>query len=88
MPANGTPNLRRTSVARYAYPSIDNLPEELAREIRARVTPGRGNVWRMLLWTPDAAAKLVELRKAEALPVHDDHCGGIWDVDAYFDDGS
>ena len=51
-------------MARHAYPSIDNLPEELAREIRARVTPGRGNVWRMLTWTPDAAAKFVDYSEA------------------------
>ena len=59
-------------MARHAYPSIDNLPEELAKEIRARVTPGRGNVWRMLLWTPDAAAKFIDysevVRYRNALP--------------------
>jgi alkylhydroperoxidase family enzyme len=51
-------------VARYAYPSIDNLPEPLAKEIRARVTPGRGNVWRMLLWSPDTAEKFIDYSEA------------------------
>lgn len=59
-------------MARYAYPSIDNLPEPLAKEIRARVTPGRGNVWRMLLWSPDAAEKFIayseEVRHRNAIP--------------------
>jgi hypothetical protein len=36
----------------------------------------------------DAPAKLVELGEAEALGVLDDHDGGVWDIDADFDDGS
>ena len=71
-PADGTRKPGRTSVARYAYPSIDNLPEPLAKEIRARVTPGRGNVWRMLLWSPDTAQKFIEyseeVRHRNAIP--------------------
>lgn len=51
-------------MARHPYPSIDNLPEELAKEISVRVTPGRGNVWRMLLWTPDSASKFIDYSEA------------------------
>jgi alkylhydroperoxidase family enzyme len=59
-------------MARYAYPPLDNLPEPLASEMRKRVSPGRGNVWRMLLWTPDAAEKFIEyseeVRHRNAIP--------------------
>ncbi len=51
-------------MACYAYPPIDNLPEPLASEIRKRVTPGRGNVWRMLLWSPNTAQKFVDYSEA------------------------
>lgn len=51
-------------MARYSYPPLDNLPEHLAREIRARVVPGRGNVWRMLMWTPQTAGPFVDLSEA------------------------
>ncbi len=51
-------------MARYAYPPLDNLPEHLAKEIRARVTPERGNVWRMLMWTQETAGPFVDLSEA------------------------
>lgn len=35
----------------------------------------------------DTAAKLVELSKAEAVGLFDDHDGGVWNIDANFDDG-
>ena len=37
--------------------------------------------------TADAAAKLVQLREAEALGMFDHHDGGVGNVDADFDDG-
>lgn len=59
-------------MARYAYPSIDNLTGNLAKEMRERIGPGRGNVWRMLLLTPDAAEKFIafseEVRNRNAIP--------------------
>jgi 4-carboxymuconolactone decarboxylase len=51
-------------VARYAYPSLDNLPEHLKKEIAARVKPDRGNVWRMLMWAPTAAGPFVDFSEA------------------------
>jgi alkylhydroperoxidase family enzyme len=51
-------------VARYPYPAIDNLPEHLAKEIRARVAPDRGNVWRMLMWAQEAAGPFVDFSEA------------------------
>lgn len=46
-------------MARYAYPEIDTLPDALAEEMKNRIGPGRGNVWQMLCWSPDAAETLI-----------------------------
>jgi 4-carboxymuconolactone decarboxylase len=46
-------------MARYAYPEIETLPEALAEEIKGRIGPGRGNVWKMLCWTPDTAETFI-----------------------------
>ncbi len=46
-------------MARCAYPEIDTLPEALAKEMRNRIGPGRGNVWRMLCATPDTAETFI-----------------------------
>lgn len=59
-------------MARYAYPPIDKLTGDLSREIGERVSPGRGNVWHMLLWSPGAAEKFIayseEVRNRNAIP--------------------
>ena len=47
-------------MARCAYPELAGLPEPLAAELKNRIMPGRGNVWRMLCWTPDAAKTLID----------------------------
>jgi len=46
-------------VARYGYPEIETLPEALSDEIKRRIGPDRGNVWRMLCWTPDTAETFI-----------------------------
>jgi AhpD family alkylhydroperoxidase len=51
-------------MARYPYPPLDNLPEHLAKEVRARVAPDRGNVWRMLMWAQEAAGPFVDFSEA------------------------
>jgi alkylhydroperoxidase family enzyme len=53
------PDDRGIAVARHAYPEIETLPPALADEIKARIGPDRGNVWRMLCWTPDTAETFV-----------------------------
>lgn len=63
-PPQGAHTQGRASVARHAYPATDNLSEKLAHEIRTRATPGRGNVWRMLLWTPNTAEKFIDYSEA------------------------
>ncbi len=40
------------------------------------------------LATADATAELMDLGEAIILGVHNHHQGGVWDVDADFDDGS
>ena len=39
-------------MARHAYPPLDNLSPRLAEELRKRIAPDRGNVWKMLMWSP------------------------------------
>lgn len=51
-------------MARHPYPPLDNLPEHLAKEIRNRVAPDRGNVWKMLMWTPDTARSFIDFSEA------------------------
>jgi AhpD family alkylhydroperoxidase len=51
-------------VARHPYPPLDNLPERLTKEIRNRVAPDRGNVWKMLMWTPDTAPSFIDFSEA------------------------
>jgi 4-carboxymuconolactone decarboxylase len=47
-------------MARIAYPSPDTLPQRLQQELAARVKPDRGNVWRMLMITPDTAGAFID----------------------------
>jgi 4-carboxymuconolactone decarboxylase len=51
-------------VARHAYPSLDNLSPRLAEELRKRVAPDRGNVWKMLMWSPDIAEAFIDFNDA------------------------
>jgi 4-carboxymuconolactone decarboxylase len=47
-------------VARHAYPPLDNLSPRLAEEIRKRTGPDRGNVWKMLMWSPGMAEAMID----------------------------
>jgi len=47
-------------MARCSYPELNNLPEPLAAEMRKRIGPGRGNVWKMLCLTPDTATTFID----------------------------
>ena len=47
-------------MARHAYPPLDNLSPRLAEEIRKRTGPDRGNVWKMLMWSPGMAEAMIE----------------------------
>src|SRR5262245_65493190 len=49
-----------TPVARHAYPSLDNLSPRLAEELRKRIAPDRGNVWKMLMWSPGIAEPFID----------------------------
>jgi 4-carboxymuconolactone decarboxylase len=49
---------------RHAYPPLDNLPPRLAEELKKRVAPDRGNVWKMLMWSPDLAVPFVDFNDA------------------------
>jgi len=51
-------------VARHAYPSLDNLSPRLAEELRRRTAPDRGNVWKMLMWSPDIAERFIDFNDA------------------------
>lgn len=51
-------------MARHAYPPLDNLSPRLAEEIRKRVAPDRGNVWKMLMWSPTMAEALIDFNDA------------------------
>jgi 4-carboxymuconolactone decarboxylase len=51
-------------VARHAYPSLDNLSPRLAEELRKRIAPDRGNVWKMLMWSPGMAEPFIDFNDA------------------------
>lgn len=51
-------------MARHAYPPLDNLSPRLTEEIRKRVAPDRGNVWKMLMWSPQMAEPFVDFNDA------------------------
>lgn len=51
-------------MARHAYPSLDNLSPRLAQEISKRVAPDRGNVWKMLMWSPGMAEPFIDFNDA------------------------
>jgi alkylhydroperoxidase family enzyme len=51
-------------VARHAYPVLDNLSPRLAEEMRKRVAPDRGNVWKMLMWSPRMAEPFIDFNDA------------------------
>jgi 4-carboxymuconolactone decarboxylase len=51
-------------VARHAYPPLDNLSPRLAEELKKRVGPDRGNVWKMLMWSQGMAAPFVDFNDA------------------------
>ena len=51
-------------MARHAYPSLDNLSPRLAEELRRRTAPDRGNVWKMLMWSPDIAEPFIDFNDA------------------------
>lgn len=49
---------------RHDYPPLDNLSERLKAEIAKRVAPDRGNVWKMLMWSPEMAEPFVDFNDA------------------------
>jgi alkylhydroperoxidase family enzyme len=49
---------------RHAYPPLDNLSPRLAGEIKKRVAPDRGNVWKMLMWSQKTAAPFTDFNDA------------------------
>ena len=51
-------------MARHAYPSLDNLSPRLAEELRKRIAPDRGNVWKMLMWSPGMAEPFIDFNDA------------------------
>lgn len=51
-------------MARHAYPSLENLSPRLAGEIRKRTGPDRGNVWKMLMWSPGIAEPFIDFNDA------------------------
>jgi 4-carboxymuconolactone decarboxylase len=51
-------------VARHAYPPSENLPQHLKDELKKRTGPDRGNVWKMLMWSPETAAPFVDFNDA------------------------
>jgi len=51
-------------VARHVYPSLDNLSPRLAEEARKRITPDRGNVWKMIMWSPGMAEAFIDFNDA------------------------
>jgi alkylhydroperoxidase family enzyme len=51
-------------LARHAYPPLDHLSPRLAEEIRKRVAPDRGNVWKMLMWSPGMAEAFIDFNDA------------------------
>jgi len=51
-------------VARHPYPPLDNLPPRLKEELAKRVTPVRGNVWKMMMWNPVLAEHFIDFNDA------------------------
>ena len=51
-------------MARHPYPPTDDLSPKLKEELRKRVGPDRGNVWRMLMWSPKTAESFVDYSEA------------------------
>ena len=51
-------------MARHAYPPLDNLSPRLAEELRKRTGPDRGNVWKMLMWSPGMAEAMIDFNDA------------------------
>lgn len=51
-------------MARHAYPPLDNLSPRLAEELKKRVAPDRGNVWKMLMWSPGMAVPFIDFNDA------------------------
>ena len=51
-------------MARHAYPSLDNLSPRLAEELRKRIAADRGNVWKMLMWSPGMAEPFIDFNDA------------------------
>jgi 4-carboxymuconolactone decarboxylase len=51
-------------VARHTYPPLDNLSPRLTEELRKRTGPDRGNVWKMLMWSPGMAEAMIDFNDA------------------------
>jgi alkylhydroperoxidase family enzyme len=51
-------------VPRHAYPPLDKLSPRLQEELRKRVAPDRGNVWKMLMWAPEMAVPFIDFNDA------------------------
>lgn len=51
-------------MARHAYPPLDKLSPRLSEELRKRVGPDRGNVWKMLMWSQGMAVPFVDFNDA------------------------
>ena len=51
-------------MARHAYPPLDNLSPRLTEELRKRTGPNRGNVWKMLMWSPGMAEAMIDFNDA------------------------
>ncbi len=51
-------------MARHAYPPLDNLSPRLAAEAKKRIGPDRGNVWKMIMWSPGMAEAFIDFNDA------------------------
>ena len=51
-------------MARHPYPPLDNLSPRLTEELRKRTGPDRGNVWKMLMWSPGMAEAMIDFNDA------------------------
>ena len=51
-------------MARHAYPPLDNLSPRLAEEAKKRIGPDRGNVWKMIMWSPGLAEAFIDFNDA------------------------
>lgn len=49
---------------RHPYPPLDTLPAPLAEALKHRIGPDRGNVWKMLAWSPALAQPFVDFNDA------------------------